>query len=180
MTHCGLDRTVAHSPKRQREGGITLFRSREAMAAHSLGRQPKDSKKDRPSAAKRRQQVLPQQPAGAASRLLPSFLRVRWAYAQGYVLSPLRGYEYTTSRLAFLIADSRHDDLALALRFFAEHGNLPTLVGLVDDTHFRTLGQVLTLPETAEVPIGSQPQASTGTKSNRKSRTRATASKSET
>jgi hypothetical protein len=39
------------------------------MAAHSLGRQPKDSNKDRPLAAKQRQHALPQEPAGAASRL---------------------------------------------------------------------------------------------------------------
>jgi hypothetical protein len=76
--------------------------------------------------------------------------------------------------------DNAHDDLALALRFFAEHGNVPVHVGLVDDTHSGTLGQVLTFLDTAEFPIGSQAQASTGTKSNRKSRTRATASKSET
>ena len=78
------------------------------------------------------------------------------------------------------VGDSGHDDLALALRFFAEHGDGPIHVGLVDDTHFGTLGQLLTLLEAAEFPIGSQAQASTGTKSNRKSRTRATASKSET
>jgi hypothetical protein len=78
------------------------------------------------------------------------------------------------------VGDSGRDDLALALRFFAEHGNVPIHVGLVDNTHFRTLGQLLALRDTAEFPIGSQAQASTGTKSNRKPRTRATASKSET
>lgn len=78
------------------------------------------------------------------------------------------------------VGESGHDDLARAHRFFAEHGKVPINVGLVDDTQFGTLGQLLTLLNTAKFPIGSQAQASTGTKSNRKSKTRATASKSET
>jgi hypothetical protein len=31
------------------------------------------------------------------------------------------------------VVDSGQDDLALALRFFAEHGNVPIHVGLVTD-----------------------------------------------
>jgi hypothetical protein len=79
---------------------VALFDSREATVAHSLGRQPKDRKKGKPLAAKRRQPSLPYRTAGAASRLRHSFLRVPWAHAQGYMLSPLRGCKCATSKIA--------------------------------------------------------------------------------
>jgi hypothetical protein len=68
------------------------------MAAHSLGRQPRDSKKrgtvSREAATASSTAATCWRPFAATAPVL----RVPWAYAQGYMLSPRHGYKYTTSQ----------------------------------------------------------------------------------
>jgi hypothetical protein len=67
---------------------FTVAKRRQHVA---LGVSPRDLRANIPLAAKRRQQFGRDPFAVAASRLRIPFFRFPWAYAQGYMLSPLRG-----------------------------------------------------------------------------------------
>ncbi len=98
------------NPKRKRGTGKDLaslarfdvapFGSREATIAHSLGRKPKDSEEEEEGS---REAAVAVRPASICCRrfaALETFARIPWAYAQGYVLSPLRGWKRSTSKNA--------------------------------------------------------------------------------
>ena len=102
VSRSGLDHNLAIETRSVSEGtrGMPRLRvlklhvsSHVVALACSLGRKPKERRKEETLAAKRRQQIHVAQFAVAASRLTVYWPSNPWAYAQGYVLPSLRDYE---------------------------------------------------------------------------------------